>query len=89
MPQSRAFVLKQTATLLRLGVSPMDIERTISFVDAHLPAESNAATWLPSAADLADDGVVTESAVADARVAWWQNRNVPRRFRALLDARGE
>lgn len=84
--QSRAFVLKQTAALLRLGVSPADVARSVAWVDAHLPPGEDAATWVPSATDLADD-LLNEAALLDARLAWWQEKNVPRRFRALLDAR--
>lgn len=88
MGQSRAFVLKQTALLLRLGVAPADVERTVAWVEAHLPPGADAATWVPSAADLASD-LISEAAVVDARLAWWRDRNVPKRFRALLDARSE
>jgi hypothetical protein len=87
MPQSRQFILKQVATLTRLGVSEMDIERSIAFVDAHLPADEDAATWLPSAADLQDDGLISESGVMDARQAYYNDRRIPRRMRRLLDAR--
>lgn len=86
MTQSRAFILKQTAVLLRLGIAPADIEHSISFVDAHLPADSDPATWIPSAADLSDD-LSAEAAVIDARAAYYVDKRVPRRFRRLLDAR--
>lgn len=86
MPQSRAFILKQTVTLLKLGISQADIERSISFVDAHLPADADPATWIPSAADLSDD-MSAEAAVIDARAAYYVDKRVPRRFRKLLDAR--
>jgi hypothetical protein len=86
MPQSRQFILKQTATLLRLGVAPMDVERTIAFVDKHLPDGADAATWVPSEADL-NDGLITEAAIVDSRTAFYLKKEVPRRFRKVLDAR--
>jgi hypothetical protein len=86
MPQSRAFILRQTAVLLRLGIAPADIEHSISFVDAHLPPDADAAIWIPSAADLSDD-MSAEAAVVDARAAYYVDKRVPRRFRKLLDAR--
>jgi len=89
MPQSRAFILQQTLVLTRLGVSPIDISRSIAWVDAHLPEDEDAASWQPSAADLSDDGLLTEAAVADARVAYYADPNVPRKFKRILDARGE
>jgi hypothetical protein len=88
MTQSRQFILKQVATLVRLGVSEIDIERTISFVDAHLPADADATTWIPSVADLQDDGLISERSVLDARQAFYSDKRVPRRMRRLLDARG-
>ena len=87
MPQDRKFVLRQTAALLRLGVSPMDIERTIAWVDKHLPEGADAATWIPTAADLSDD--LAEADVQDARTAFYADKGVPRRFKRLLDARLE
>jgi hypothetical protein len=86
MPQSRAFILKQVATLTKLGISASDIERSINFVDAHLPPDADPSTWIPSAADLSDD-LSTEAAVVDARAAYYVDKRVPRRFRKLLDAR--
>lgn len=86
MTQSRAFILRQTAVLLRLGVAVADIERSIAWVDAHLPADADPATWIPSAADLSDD-LSAEAAVIDARAAYYVDKRVPRRFRRLLDAR--
>lgn len=86
MTQSRAFVLKQIASLLRLGVSPMDAERTVAWVSAHLPEGEDAATWVPTAADLSDDGVLSAEALLDARMAWYADRGVERRFKRLLDA---
>lgn len=86
MPQSRAFILKQTAALLRLGVAPADIERSISFVDKHLPSDADAATWIPTEADLRDEMTV-EAAVVDARAAFYVDKRVPRRWRKVLDAR--
>jgi hypothetical protein len=86
MTQSRAFILKQVATLTKLGISASDIERSINFVDAHLPADADAATWIPSAADLSDD-LSVEASVVDARAAYYVDKRVPRRFRKLLDAR--
>jgi hypothetical protein len=87
MPQDRKFILRQTAVLLRLGVAAADIERTIAWVDAHLPDHASPATWIPSAADLSDD-LSAEASVVDARAAYYVDKRVPRRFRKLLDARG-
>lgn len=84
--QSRAFILKQTVTLLRLGVSEADIERSISWVDKRLPEDADAATWVPSEADLRDEPLL-EAAVVDARASFYIKKDVPRRFRKLLDAR--
>jgi hypothetical protein len=84
MSQSRAFILKQVATLTKLGISASDIERSINFVDAHLPPDADPATWVPSAADLSDD-LSTEAAVVDARANWYLK--APRKYRRLLDAR--
>lgn len=86
MSQSRQFILKQTATLLKLGVNPIDVERTIKWVDAHLPEGANPATWIPSAQDL-NDGYVSEAAVLDARTAFYMDEDIPERFRRILDAR--
>ena len=86
MPLDRKHLLKQVATLTKLGVAPMDIERTSSWVEAHLPPGSDADTWVPAEADLRDDGIVSDVATLDARTAWYGNRNVPRRYKKLLDA---
>lgn len=88
MPQSRAFILRQVATLTKLGIAAADIEHAISFVDAHMPADADPATWIPSAADLSDD-LSMEAAVVDARAARYVDKRTPRRFRRLLDAREE
>lgn len=88
MPQDRKFILKQTAALLKLGISPQDIERTIAWVDKRLPEGEDAATWIPTAADLSDD-LISEAAVADARASWYADKSVPRRFKRILDSRSE
>jgi hypothetical protein len=88
MPLDRRHLLKQVATLTRLGVNPMDIERTSSWVEAHLPIGADADTWVPTEADLADNGIVSDAATLDARNAWYGDKNVPRRFKRILDARG-
>lgn len=82
--QDRKFILRQVAILTRLGVSAQDIERSIKFVDAHLPPDADAATWIPTEADLRDE-LISEAAVVDARQDWYED--APRRFRRLLDAR--
>lgn len=87
MPQSRAFILRQTVTLLKLGISQADIEASIKWVDTHLPADADPATWIPSAADLTND-LSAEAALVDARASHYVDKRVPRRFRSLLDARG-
>jgi hypothetical protein len=88
MTLSRKHILRNTAALLRLGVSEADIERTIAFVEAHLPPNADEATWIPTAADLQEDGVISESAQVDARQAWYASKSVDRKYRRLLDARG-
>lgn len=88
MPLPRKHILKNSATLLRLGVSPQDVERTASFVEAHLPANADPDTWLPSAA-LLQTGAISEAAVLDAREATYRNKAFPRRLRRLLDATEE
>lgn len=87
MPLDRRHILKQSAALLRLGISEIDIERTSSWVEKHLPEGADANTWIPTTAELSDT-LMDEAAVADARAAWWQDRSVPRRYRKLLDAGG-
>lgn len=87
MPLSRKHLLKQTATLLRLGVAEQDIARTASWIEAHLPEGADAATWIPSAADLQEDGVISEAAQVDARTAFYGNKAIPKRLRRILDAR--
>lgn len=88
MTLSRKHLLKQTATLLRLGISEQDVERTVNWVAAHLPDGADEATWIPTAADLQEDGVISESAQVDARQAWYASKSVDRKYRRLLDARG-
>lgn len=85
MPLDRKHLLKQSATLLKLGVSEIDVERTASWVAAHLPANADPDTWVPTAADLSDE-LISEAAQVDARQAWYGDRNVGRRFKKLLDA---
>ncbi len=85
MPLSRKHILKNSATLLRLGVSAEDVERTSAFVEAHLPKGADPDTWIPSEADLSD-GYVTETTVLDARTSSYRSKSVPRRLRRILDA---
>jgi hypothetical protein len=89
MPLDRKFVLRQTAVMLKLGIAPIDIERSLTWLESHLPPGADPATWMPTAADLQDDGLVTEATVADARQAWYANKQVPRRYKRILDARSE
>jgi hypothetical protein len=84
MSLSREHILKQSAALLRLGVSALDIDRTARWVDKNLPVGADPDTWIPSAASLNDD-IVSEAALTDAREAW--AKRAPRRFRRILDAR--
>lgn len=84
MTQSRKFILRQIAALTRLGVPEMDIERSISWVDAHLPAAADAAMWIPSAADLRDD-LISEATVMDAKQAVENGKD--RRLARVLNAR--
>lgn len=65
----------------------MDVERCASWVAAHLPPNADATSWIPSAADLQDDGVISEAVQVDSRMSWWNDKRVERRFRKLLDAR--
>lgn len=87
MSQTTQFIRKQTVTLLRLGVSPADVERSVSWVDKHMPDQVSATTWIPTEAQLREDGLISESAVMDARNAFYQDRRVPRKYKRLLDAR--
>ena len=87
MTQSAKFIRRQTVTLLRLGISEADVERTINWVEKHLPEGADAASWIPAEADLRDDGLISEAAVLDARLAFFGDRRVPRKMRKILDAR--
>lgn len=87
MPLPRKHILRNSTTLLRLGVPVEDIERTIGWVDKHLPAGADAATWIPTEVDLRDDGLISEAAVQDARLAFYGDKRVPRKYKRLLDAR--
>lgn len=88
MPLPRKHILKNSATLLRLGIDPADVERTASFVEKHLPDGADADTWLPTARELEEGGIVTEATVLDARLQVYRNKAFPRRQRRLLDATG-
>ena len=87
MPLDRRHLLKQSAVLLKLGVAEIDVERSANWVAAHLPDGADPATWIPSAADLQEDGVISEAAVIDSRQAWYASKSVDRKYRKLLDAR--
>lgn len=85
MKQSRKFILAQARVLSSLGYTEADIARTLRWTEAHLPADANERTWVPSAADLQDDRL-DDAAVEDARQAWRRSRSVPRKYNSLLDA---
>lgn len=76
------FVVQQSAELLRLGVNPIDVERSIAWLEAHLPEGADPATWLPTAGDLWTE---PQAQVIDSRAAWYAD--VPMKWRRLLDAR--
>lgn len=88
MPLDRKHILKQSTALLKMGVSVQDAERTIAFVEAHLPEGADPNTWIPTEADLRD-GLISEAAVLDARMAFYGKRDVPRKYRRILDATSE
>lgn len=76
------WVARQSAALLRLGVNPMDVERSIKWMAAHLPDGADPDTWTPTGNDLWTEPQAQE---IDSRANWYVN--APTRFQRLLDAR--
>ena len=84
----RRFALRQTAELLRLGVSVADVERTLIWIEQRLPIDADPATWIPTPSELFDDPA-GQTALLDARMDWYVKPWIPSRFRRILDAKGQ
>lgn len=76
---------QQIAALVELGVNPVDAEASVDFVLRHLPAGADPATYILPDTALIDE-LTTREVVADARVAFYTDEDVPARYKRILDA---
>lgn len=77
------FAKAQAFELLRLGIAPQDVERSLRWLERTMPQNADPTTWIPTEQDLALN--VDAAAVQDARTEWYVR--APSRFKRVLDAR--
>lgn len=86
MPDHSKWANRQVAALVELGVNPLDAQASVDWVLRHLPADADPATYVFPDSALIDD-LSTRESVADARMAWYGDEDVPAKYKRLLDAK--
>lgn len=76
----------QFATLVELGVNPIDAQASIDWVLSHLPFGADPAIYVFPDSALVDE-LTTREVIADARIAFYASDDVPTKYKRILDAR--
>lgn len=82
-----AWAKSQLRTLLELGVSPIDAQRSVKWVLANLPRDADPATYVFPSHVLYQEPSSRE-AVQDARVYVYSNDGFTSKYKSILDAQG-
>lgn len=77
----------QTRVLVAAGVAPQVAERSVQWVLDNLPPGQDPATWVPAPELVAGFANPTADDVKEARTDWYASKDVPAKFKRLLDAR--
>lgn len=86
MPTHERWANSQVAALVALGVNPVDAQASVDFVLRHLPAGADPATYILPDTALVDE-LTTREVVADARIAFYTDEDVPAKYKRILDAK--
>lgn len=86
--QHQAWAEKEIATLIELGVNPIDAQKRVDWVLDHLPDGADPATHIFPASELWTEPGAPEN-VQDAAAAWMESDDTPARFKRLLHAKEE
>ena len=73
--------------LVAAGVAPQVAERSVQWVLDNLPPGADPATWVPAPELVAAFANPTAEDVKEARTDWYASKDVPAKFKRLLDAR--
>ncbi len=77
---------RQKKALIELGVDPIEAQRSVEWVVAHVPEDEDPATWVPQGREL-EVNLTAQGTIQDARTAWYISDAVPPKFKRLLDAK--
>ena len=76
----------QITELIAIGFDAIEAERSVTWVLDHLPPNADPRTYVFAAETLREP--LDDKAIQDARVAWYADEAIPRKYKRLLDARG-
>lgn len=86
MPDHSKWANAQIATLMELGVNPIDAQASVDWVLSHLPFGADPATYVFPEHVLVDE-LTTREVIADARIAFYVSDDVPTKYKRILDAK--
>lgn len=75
----------QIQELIKIGISAIEAERSVTWVITHLPPGADPTTYVFPAEVLNEP--IDEAAIADARLAWYADPAIPPKYKRLLDSR--
>lgn len=84
--QHQQWADEQIATLIDLGINPIDAQKSVQWVLDNLPYDADPATYIFPADMLWQE---PSALVDDSAAAWMSSDSVPNRFKRLLQAREE